>query len=277
MKPVWEIDGDDVALLQGKSPDFVRFLNALLTFQAHEARVSDTFIHLNQKDSEGDGGVDAAIDQPIRFESDPTDRFGVPTCWQFKARPVAQIKAKGGQQAALRRWINDPHVCRLIEQGYGYRLCIADDMPHEKKTKWEGWLRTAAQEINVGVPAPMVLTASDLANWANRFKPIVSAYFRPYLGQFRSLERCAKKSLVSHQNSSRSRDGTPPSSRSGSTQTSAVQSLPFSQCMERLVSEKLAVPVRHSSMTQGIMPSSCTPTTKRRPLSLPTSSLALII
>src|SRR5262245_63117348 len=37
MKPVWEIDGDDVATLQGNSPDFVRFMNALLGFHASRA------------------------------------------------------------------------------------------------------------------------------------------------------------------------------------------------------------------------------------------------
>jgi hypothetical protein len=175
-------------------------LNALLSTHALAGRLPLASVHVNQNDTEGDGGIDGVVDEAIPPALDPTGRFGVPTCWQFKARPTGQIKAKvakgkkGGQQVALREMIaDDPHSRQLVEQGYGYRLCIAADMPHRKKMQWEGWLRDAAREINADAPAPMVLTASDLANWANLFKPIVSDYFRAYLGQFRSLERWRKE------------------------------------------------------------------------------------
>jgi hypothetical protein len=189
MKPVWEIDGDDVAMLQGNSPEFVRFLNELLSLQAHDAKLPDVCVHLNQKDNEADGGVDAVVDQAIPPNRDPTGRFSVPTCWQFRARPAAKAVTgkKGGQQAALRQAIKDPHVSKLVAQGYGYRFCLADDMPHEKKKQWEGWLLEGVREIDSNAPAPMVLTASDLALWANHFKPVVINHFRSYLGDFHSL------------------------------------------------------------------------------------------
>ena len=94
MRPIWEIDGEDVENLQGDSTGFVRFLNALLGFQADAGRLPDSAVHLNQKDTEGDGGVDAVITRAISSGLDPTGRFGVPTCWQFKASPTENIKAK---------------------------------------------------------------------------------------------------------------------------------------------------------------------------------------
>jgi hypothetical protein len=195
VKPIWIIDGEDVTRLQGDSAGFVRLLNALLSQQAHAEGLPDTSLRLNQKDTEGDGGVDAVVDTPIAADRDPTGRFAVPTCWQFKASPTENIRAevakgeKGGQEVALQQEINKPHARRLIEQGYGYRFCIADDMPNQKKSQWEGWLLATVRqsEFNPQAPAPMVLTASDLAGWACRFPALIVEFFRPHLGACRSL------------------------------------------------------------------------------------------
>ncbi len=193
MRPIWIVDGEDVTRLQGDSARFVRLLNALLSQQAHAGGLRDVSLRLNQKDTEGDGGVDAVVDAAIVPERDPTGRFAVPTCWQFKARPVENIKAdvpkgeKGGQEVALRQEISSPHARHLIEQGYGYRFCIAAEMPDQKKSQWEGWLLEAARQINPQAPAPMVLTASDLAVWVCRFPALISEFFRPHLGSCRSL------------------------------------------------------------------------------------------
>jgi hypothetical protein len=88
---------------------------------------------------------------------------------------------------ALKQEISKPHARRLIEQGYGYRFCIADDMPDQKKSQWESWLLAAARQINPQAPAPMALTASDLAVWACRFPVLISEFFRPHLRACRSL------------------------------------------------------------------------------------------
>ena len=187
MKPIWIIDGEDVTRLQGDSAGFVRLLNVLLAQQAHVGGLLEASLRLNQKDTESDGGVDAVIDAAIAPERDPTGRFAVPTCWQFKARPAENIQTKGSQEVALQKEITGSHARRLIEQGYGYRFCIADDMPDQKKSQWEGWLLAAARQINPQAPAPMVLTASDLAVWACRFQALISEFFRPHLGPGRSL------------------------------------------------------------------------------------------
>jgi hypothetical protein len=191
MKPVWRIDGDDFGLLQGNSAGFVRILNALLSHQAHSVgKIPLSAIHLNQKDMEGDGGVDAAIDQALSPERDPTGWFDVPTCWQFKAMPVSNMAAgvKGGQQVALHNEVHKSHAKRLVAACYGYRLCIADDMPDEKKKQWEGWLLEAAKKIMANPQRPKVLTASDLASWANGCKALLIDHFRRSLGPYLDLE-----------------------------------------------------------------------------------------
>lgn len=183
MKPVWHIDGNDVIGLQGKSHDFVRIVNGLLARQA-EGAVPGAAVHLNVKDTEPDGGVDAAVDQGI--PGDPTGFLGIPTCWQYKAQPKGNIKPGdgGGQEAALREEIRKPYAQALIKNGYAYRFCIADDMADEKRKRWEEWLTDEAVRINAAAPPAMVVTASDLARWVNRHPALVAGEFRPFLRGF---------------------------------------------------------------------------------------------
>ncbi len=194
MKPIWQLDGDDVIRLQSNSTEFVRFVNALLAVQARAGGLQDAHIRLNQKDTEPDGGVDAAIDRAVPIQPDPTGRLGVPTCWQFKACPSEHIKAKvkkgqrGGQEVALRQEVDKPHSRQLILQGYGYRYCITVDMPPVKKGKWEKWLLTAVRKINPTAPPPQVLTATDLALWANRYPALVIQFRQQLQGSFDCLE-----------------------------------------------------------------------------------------
>lgn len=129
MKPIWEIDGNDLMAFQGRSPDFVRIVNGLLASQAAGA-IPIAAVRLNVKDTEPDGGVDAVVDRPM--PGDPTGFLGVPTCWQYKAQPTANIQPKSrdkrktrgtaegetrgsaksqspvGQEAALREEIRGP-------------------------------------------------------------------------------------------------------------------------------------------------------------------------
>ena len=187
MKPYWRIDGSDIDSFQGDSPGFVRLLNALLAHQAAAGGVPQTAVHLNLKDNEPDGGVDAVIDSAI--PRDPTGRFAVPTLWQFKAMPTGNIAAgvKGGQPEALRLEIQKPYSQDLIRKGYGYRLCIAADMPAVKKSEWEECLLDAAKAIRPDASPPMVLTASDIANWATPFRGAIAGIPHPDRSQYRDL------------------------------------------------------------------------------------------
>ena len=106
---------------------------------------------------------------------------------------------------------------------------VADDMAVTKKTNWETWLDEAAKQINPDAPRPLVLTASDLANWANRFQAqLIIEYFRPKFRGFYSLGMWRRRSRVSPRNSSRSITGSEQSWRFRNTWISAEVSARFS-------------------------------------------------
>lgn len=192
MKPIWQIDSADVKGLQGRDQDFTQFVNDLLQHQAAAAHLASAALQLNLAVHNPDGGVDAAVTQPIAAQFDSHGYFGVPTCWQFRACPTRNIKRKkgkksnGGQEGALRSEIRKPEVAKRIANGYGYRLCIADDLAPELKSQWEEWLFDEAKKVARTAPSPKVLTAHDLANWANGLVGVILP-FRPYLGAFQSL------------------------------------------------------------------------------------------
>ena len=62
-----------------------------------------------------------------------------------------------------------PEAAKLVMAGYGYRFCIADDMPPPQKAQWEAWLLDEARKIVTNPSPPQVVTATDLATWANQY------------------------------------------------------------------------------------------------------------
>ena len=118
MRPVWEIDGEDVEKLQGDSPSFVRFLNALLSVHAYEGRLPDSAVSLNQKDMEGDGGVDAVISQAILASLDPTGRFERSNLLAVQGKSDGEHQGQGPEGGrgrprkllSIRRSINPTHA-----------------------------------------------------------------------------------------------------------------------------------------------------------------------
>jgi hypothetical protein len=190
MRPIWQVDSKDVIGLQGRAEDFAQFINDLLSHQAAAGGLKDDALRRNLNTAAPDKGVDAAVDAAIVAQLDRTGYFGVPTCWQYKASSTANIKPSKGKkrshEAALREEVRKAGVAKLIAAGYGYRYCVADDMPPTTKAEWEGWLLEEAQRIDPNAPRPKVLTAACLAGWASRLPGVVLP-FRPFLGPFRSL------------------------------------------------------------------------------------------
>ena len=87
MKPVWTIDGEDITRLQGNSAGFVRLLDALLSRQGQMGGLSDASLRLNQKDTEGDDGVDAAVDTAMARTPIPPAAFPFPRAGNSKRAP----------------------------------------------------------------------------------------------------------------------------------------------------------------------------------------------
>ena len=63
MPALWETVPDDIKRLQGDSPRFTAFLNALLRSAARLGGLSDCDVSTTVRDNRSDGGVDGAIDK----------------------------------------------------------------------------------------------------------------------------------------------------------------------------------------------------------------------
>ena len=189
MEALWKISAADVKHLQG-STKFNDLVNDLIRDQAAACHLATNLLQLNPRQEVADGGVDGAVDAPMH--GDTTGWFGAPTGWQFKSRPYKSAAKPpagkaGGIEAGLRFEIGKAHMAELIGRAYGCRLCICDDMPDATKKRWLAILADAAAKISAAAPRPMILTAHDVAAWANRFPSICIKYFKPHL-RFDSFE-----------------------------------------------------------------------------------------
>jgi hypothetical protein len=147
---IWIVEAAEVGRLQGRDRDFAELVNDLLTRHASDGGLPQSALRLNLNTLAPDGGVDAAVDQAVPAAA-AGDYCDVPTCWQYKASASRNLKPPrgetGGQQAALAHEINKPECRRLIGLGYGYRLCIADEITPDRITEWEDWLHAEAVKI----------------------------------------------------------------------------------------------------------------------------------
>jgi hypothetical protein len=120
----------------------------------------------------GDGGVDTRIDNGVA--SDRTGYLGAPSAWQFKAESVARVT-----EASVSEEIRKDYAADLVRRGYGYRVCVCDEITAEKKEQLNNALNAAAQAICPGAAQCHMLSASDLAEWANRLPGVVGTIFDP--------------------------------------------------------------------------------------------------
>jgi hypothetical protein len=169
---MWTISSaTDIPLLRGGGGQpFTRFVNALLQAQCFAYGIPQAAIATTLRVNVGDGGVDTRIDQGAA--GDRTGYLGGPSAWQFKAESVAQVTA-----GSITEEIRKHYAAELVRRGYGYRVCVCDEMTAEKKEQLNNALNAAAQAIQPGAAQCHVLSASDLAEWANRFPGVVGTVF----------------------------------------------------------------------------------------------------
>jgi hypothetical protein len=181
---MWEINSFDVFALRTPGGDeFAEFVNSLIYADAYLCGVSQAEIFTTLRTNVRDGGVDAEIRTVIPSDS---GWMSYPTIWQYKATGTSNISP-----GDLRNEIINPskgHTRNLIEQGYAYRFCICDDVTSEKTHEWEAVLFEEIQKINQQAPAPKVINASHLAEWANCFPAILIRFFRQELLSIQDLK-----------------------------------------------------------------------------------------
>ncbi len=168
-----QIDGREIRSFQeAGGVGFTAFLDALIRTHACLARINDSEIETNIRTNLPDGGVDTLVRQPD--PNDPTGRVRTPTVWQYKATAFRNLES-------AEELLAGDNVVARIREGFAFRLALADSMPSPTRNERTESLRAICQQINPNSPEPMIVTADDLAAWANRYLGLVLLWFRPTL------------------------------------------------------------------------------------------------
>jgi hypothetical protein len=146
----------------GGGEPFVHFMDRLIRAAAACGGLAQSEVATQLRVNIKDGGVDTEVKSCI--PQDMIGWFAVPTCWQFTAGDTKNLKEE----------IHKPYSKRLIEKGYGYRLCLLADLPPEKVRDWEDELKKEALTINPQAPDPRVVHGGHLLGWAERFPALVA-------------------------------------------------------------------------------------------------------
>jgi hypothetical protein len=178
---MFRVTANEIRRLQGSGGvPFTLFVDDLIRATAAAEGVPDAEIRTNLKTTTPDGGVDTEV--RVRLPHDPTGRFRHPTLWQYKA--------SGGKGVSAAREIGGgKYAADLIRRGYAYRLCICDDLAPRRSDTLRRLFADRIGSVNPDAPDPEIVTASDLAVWANRFPGVVIRHLRPGMpGRWMSLD-----------------------------------------------------------------------------------------
>ncbi|PYR53375.1 MAG: hypothetical protein DMF95_04295 [Acidobacteria bacterium] len=168
---MWEIDTFDViSLRRGAGDRLTAFVDDLIRAECLFTPIPLAAILTNLRTNLGDKGVDTRVADGV--DSEPTGWLQEPTIWQYKAASYADVTERIRQEE-----IEKEYAAECIRQGHAYRFVIADDMPPATKKQWQGDFEQWARAIAAGARTPAVLTAGDLAAWANRYPALVARHF----------------------------------------------------------------------------------------------------
>lgn len=168
---MFNINALDIIHLQNSGGDvFTNFVDTLTKVSCFTDGIPLGSIHTNLRNTIADGGVDTRSDD--FSESSRAIWTRTKAIWQYKAS-----KYSGGKQN-LKSEISKKYSLECIKEGYAYRYCICDSMPVETKKDWEQIINDFVKEINIHSPKAYVLTADDLADWANMFPSVVLKFFK---------------------------------------------------------------------------------------------------
>ncbi len=170
---MWRIDGNHVLRLRGGGGEpFTKFVDSLVRSQAY-LELPDSEIRTTIRTNLSDGGVDTEICKPM--PNDTTGWLGDhPTILQYKATKYTELPC-----SKISKEVNKKYAVACIKRGYAYCICICDDPPAKEIEKREKCLNNYLKKINPEAQMGKIISASDLASWANRFPAVILEYFRP--------------------------------------------------------------------------------------------------
>ncbi len=164
---MWTIRTDEIRALQGKGGEpFTAFVDDLIHAAAWIGGLPFASTTTNLRTTIKDGGVDTTVAHAV--PGDSSGWLGGPTAWQYKAKPWGNVE---GAAALLDAW----RIRELVDQGYAYRLAVADSLAEPVKSDEVEKLTDEVRKINSAARPPLILTADDLATWASRFPGMTSS------------------------------------------------------------------------------------------------------
>ncbi len=171
---MFRVTGRQIQSLQGGGGEpFTAFVDALLRAHGSVYGLVDSDIETSIQTTTRDGGVDTSVRRGV--PGDPTGWLSTgATCWQYKARRRGNVERDSLLQGTA--------VRACIEDGYAFRLAIADSFEHPTRRDWESRLTQAARAIRADTPEARIVSADDIAEWASRYPGLVLKYFLPGLG-----------------------------------------------------------------------------------------------
>jgi hypothetical protein len=178
---------------------FTDLLDRLIRSSAAILGIPATAVLDNPRVNYQDGGVDTQVTEGS--SGDPRGYFAGPATWQYKAvamRDFTDSKVKEEISGDSKDYVRS-----LLQQGYAYRMCIADDGSAERKTEIKTLLDAEIKKVSSAAPEAVVLFASDVVDWVNAFPAIaaemlgstLTAFF--HFATWQNRERAVTKNFVS--------------------------------------------------------------------------------
>lgn len=136
----------------------------------------------------------------IGAQPDPWGYFKGPSTWQYKAVAVKDFtdsKVKEEISGSSKEYVRS-----LLQEGYAYRMCVADDGPAERKTEIKALLDAEIKKVNPAAPESLVLFASEVVAWVNTFPGIAAEMLGSsmkdffYFATWLNRERAVTKTFV---------------------------------------------------------------------------------
>lgn len=177
---------------------FTDLLDHLIRNSAGTLGIPPSAVLDNPRTNFPDGGVDTQVTAGAQF--DPWGYFNGPSTWQYKAvalKDFIDSKVKEEISGSSKNYVRG-----LLQAGYAYRMCIADDASAERKTEIKAVLDAEIKRVNPAAPDSIVLFASEIVAWVNAFPGIAAEMLGSsmkdffYFATWQNRERAVTKTFV---------------------------------------------------------------------------------
>src|SRR5438034_4065297 len=170
---MFRIDPDRIYPLRGPGGQaFTSFVDGLIRTHAAVVGIPDSDIETNFRTNLPDQGVDTRIRSG--HPADLTGRLLGPTVWQYKGKEFRLLENSEELLAG-------DFLRASIADGFAFRLAIADSVTPSQRNDREAELTKLCRGIRANSERALIVSADDLAPWANGYPAFVERWFYPDL------------------------------------------------------------------------------------------------